>query len=108
MIPTVPCLPAKPGVRASVDTPSNEGGARVMASGEDRAMTAPGTAGNEIAVENPATGEVIAHVPDLDAAQVAELARAGRAAQPAWEALGFEGRGRILRRMQKWLTDHEQ
>ncbi|MEN3282114.1 MAG: hypothetical protein V7607_3254, partial [Solirubrobacteraceae bacterium] len=60
----------------------------------------------EIAVENPATGEVIAHVPDLAAEQVAELARAARAAQPAWEALGFEGRGRVLRRAQKWLVDN--
>jgi acyl-CoA reductase-like NAD-dependent aldehyde dehydrogenase len=43
---------------------------------------------------------VIAHVPDMSAAQVTELARRGRAAQPAWEALGLDGRGRVLRRMQ--------
>jgi acyl-CoA reductase-like NAD-dependent aldehyde dehydrogenase len=61
---------------------------------------------DDIAVENPATGEVIAYVPDLDADAVAELARAARAAQPGWEALGFEGRGRILRRMQRWVVDH--
>jgi acyl-CoA reductase-like NAD-dependent aldehyde dehydrogenase len=60
-----------------------------------------------IPVENPATGEVVAHVPDTSAEQVADMARKGRAAQPAWEALGFEGRGRILRRMQKWVLDHE-
>jgi acyl-CoA reductase-like NAD-dependent aldehyde dehydrogenase len=64
------------------------------------------TAPADIAVENPATGEVIAHVPDMTAEQVAELARAARAAQPAWEALGFEGRGRVLRRAQKWLVDN--
>src|ERR671936_575363 len=63
------------------------------------------SAAADIAVENPATGEVIAHVPDMSAAQVAELARAARAAQPAWEALGFEGRDRVLRRAQKWLVD---
>src|SRR6266498_5962613 len=62
----------------------------------------------DIAVENPATGEVIAHVPDLGAEQVAELARAARAAQPAWEALGFEGRGRVLRRAQKWVVDSSE
>src|SRR6185295_1713755 len=50
--------------------------------------------------------EVIGHVPDTTPEQVAELARAARAAQPAWEALGFEGRGRILRRAQKWVTDN--
>src|SRR6478736_7087600 len=64
--------------------------------------TAPG----DIPVENPATGEVIAHVPDMDAEQVAALVRTARAAQPGWEALGFEGRGRVLRRMQKWVVDN--
>jgi acyl-CoA reductase-like NAD-dependent aldehyde dehydrogenase len=59
-----------------------------------------------IAVENPATGRVIAHVPDLGPEQVSELARRARAAQPAWEALGFEGRGRVLRRAQRWLIDN--
>src|SRR3954466_2929785 len=60
----------------------------------------------EIAVENPATGAVIGHVPDLPAERVAEMARRGRAAQPAWEALGFDGRGRVLRRAQKWVMDN--
>jgi acyl-CoA reductase-like NAD-dependent aldehyde dehydrogenase len=59
-----------------------------------------------IPVENPATGEVIAHVPDMTAAEVAELARRGRAAQPGWDALGHDGRARVLRRMQKWLVEH--
>ena len=57
-----------------------------------------------IAVENPATGTVIGHVPDMTADEVAELARRGRAAQPGWEALGFEGRRRVLKRMQRWLV----
>ena len=65
-------------------------------------------AGAEIPVENPATGEVIAHVPDLSAQSVAELAVRGRAAQPGWQALGFDGRGRILSRMQKWLMDNHE
>jgi acyl-CoA reductase-like NAD-dependent aldehyde dehydrogenase len=74
---------------------------------EEQATTSEAaTAVAEIAIENPATGEVIAHVPDMTAEQVAELARAARAAQPAWEALGFEGRGRVLRRAQKWLVDN--
>jgi acyl-CoA reductase-like NAD-dependent aldehyde dehydrogenase len=62
--------------------------------------------GDGVPVENPATGEVITTVPDLDAAAVAQMAQRGRAAQPAWEALGFEGRGRVLLRMQKWLLDN--
>jgi len=65
-------------------------------------------AGTEIPVENPVTGAVIAHVPDLPAARVAELAARARAAQPGWRALGFERRGRILARMQKWLMDNHE
>jgi acyl-CoA reductase-like NAD-dependent aldehyde dehydrogenase len=75
---------------------------------EHPATNASATAAGDIAVENPATGEVIARVPDTTAEQVAELARAARAAQPAWEALGFEGRARILRRAQKWLVDNSE
>jgi acyl-CoA reductase-like NAD-dependent aldehyde dehydrogenase len=76
------------------------------------ASTATDTAMNrekgrtQIPVENPATGEVIAHVPDMTAEEVTELARRARAAQPAWEALGFDGRGRILKRMQRWVMDN--
>ncbi|MGI9098401.1 MAG: aldehyde dehydrogenase family protein [Solirubrobacteraceae bacterium] len=65
-------------------------------------------AGAEIPVENPATGEVIAHVADLSAEGVAELARRGRAAQPGWQALGYDGRARVLARMQKWLMDNAE
>ncbi|MGH2917023.1 MAG: aldehyde dehydrogenase family protein [Solirubrobacteraceae bacterium] len=65
-------------------------------------------AGAEIPVENPATGEVIAHVPDLPPEKVTELAALGRAAQPGWQALGFDGRARVLRRMQKWLMDNHK
>ena len=61
-----------------------------------------------IAVENPATGDIVATVPDLGADAVAEMAARGRAAQPAWEAYGFDGRGRILLRAQKWLMDNSQ
>jgi acyl-CoA reductase-like NAD-dependent aldehyde dehydrogenase len=62
--------------------------------------------GAEIPVENPATGEVIAHVADLSAERVAELARRGRAAQPGWQAIGFDGRVRVIRRMQRWVMDN--
>jgi acyl-CoA reductase-like NAD-dependent aldehyde dehydrogenase len=43
-------------------------------------------AGAEIPVENPATGEIVTTVPDLDAAAVADLGRSGRAAKPPREA----------------------
>jgi acyl-CoA reductase-like NAD-dependent aldehyde dehydrogenase len=77
-----------------------------MASVEQQTPASVSAAAAEIAVENPATGQVIAHVPDLGADAVARMARRGRAAQPAWEALGFEGRGRVLRRAQRWLVDN--
>jgi acyl-CoA reductase-like NAD-dependent aldehyde dehydrogenase len=60
----------------------------------------------EFAVENPATGEVIAHCPVVGPEAIAAMARRGREVQPAWEALGFAGRARILSRMQKWVIDH--
>ncbi len=65
-------------------------------------------AGAEIPVENPATGEVVATVPDLSADAVAELARRARAAQPGWQALGFDGRATVVLRMRKWLMDNAE
>src|SRR5271163_4718226 len=62
----------------------------------------------DIPVENPATGEIVATVPDLGAEAVTAMAARGRAAQPAWEAYGSEGRGRILLRAQKWLMDNSE
>jgi acyl-CoA reductase-like NAD-dependent aldehyde dehydrogenase len=64
------------------------------------------TARDTIEVENPATGTVIRSVPVTSPAEVAEMVARARAAQPTWEALGFEGRGRVLRRMQKWIVDN--
>jgi acyl-CoA reductase-like NAD-dependent aldehyde dehydrogenase len=69
--------------------------------------TAPhGGNGRTIEVKNPATGQVIARVPALSTEQVADVVAKARAAQPGWEALGFDGRGRVLRRMQKWVVDN--
>lgn len=68
----------------------------------------PDPAHPDIPVENPATGQIVASVPDLDAAAVAELVARGRAAQPNWEAFGFEARGRILLRAQKWLIENAE
>ena len=59
-----------------------------------------------IPVENPATGELITYVPNLAANEIAEMVARARAAQPGWEALGFEGRGRVFRRAQKWMLDN--
>jgi acyl-CoA reductase-like NAD-dependent aldehyde dehydrogenase len=78
-----------------------------MAGVEDRVAPAAAAAG-EIVVQNPATGREVGRVPDLGPAAVREMALRGRAAQRGWQALGFDGRGRVLRRAQKWLMDHQE
>ena len=72
------------------------------------AVATNGHAAGQVPVENPATGEVVAHVPNLSADEVREMAARGRAAQPGWEALGFAGRARVMLRMQKWLLDNAE
>jgi acyl-CoA reductase-like NAD-dependent aldehyde dehydrogenase len=73
---------------------------------QDRPVPVPVKESTDIQVENPATGEIVGTVPNLSAADVAAMAVRGRAAQVGWEAMGFEGRGRVLLRAQKWLLDH--
>ena len=65
-----------------------------------------GQPASAIEVRNPATGELVASVPALSVADVQGVVARARAAQPAWEALGFEGRARILKRAQKWTLDN--
>ena len=78
-----------------------------MATLEHGTPETPGAeARDSIAVENPATGEVIRRIAVTPPERVAEMVARARAAQTAWEALGFDGRARVLRRAQKWLVDH--
>jgi acyl-CoA reductase-like NAD-dependent aldehyde dehydrogenase len=49
---------------------------------------------------------VVGSVPVTAPDDVRAMVERARAAQPAWEALGFEGRGEVLRRAQKWVLDH--
>jgi acyl-CoA reductase-like NAD-dependent aldehyde dehydrogenase len=69
----------------------------------ERELTGAGAA---IEVENPATGEVLAKVPELGADEVGALVEAARAAQPGWEALGFDGRAEVLLAARRWLVDN--
>ena len=57
----------------------------------------------QIEVESPATGEVVATVPDLGPEEVAAAVATARAAQPAWNELGFEGRAEVLLAARRWL-----
>jgi acyl-CoA reductase-like NAD-dependent aldehyde dehydrogenase len=74
-----------------------------MATVEQQSAEATG-----ISVENPATGQVIRTVPVTPPEDVPSLVKHAREVQPAWEALGFDGRGRILRRAQKWVVDNTE
>jgi acyl-CoA reductase-like NAD-dependent aldehyde dehydrogenase len=64
------------------------------------------TEAEPITVENPATGEIIGTVPRWTADEVRAAVARARVAQPGWEALGFDGRGAVLRRARRWLLDH--
>src|SRR3954454_7339876 len=70
------------------------------------AATANGAARDTIAVENPATGDIVRTIPAVSPDDVPALVARARAAQPAWEALGFDGRAKVLRRAQKWVIDN--
>jgi acyl-CoA reductase-like NAD-dependent aldehyde dehydrogenase len=67
-----------------------------------------GSAGSaeEIEVFNPATGKLVTTLRACSPEQVVEMVARARRAQVAWHELGFEGRGKILRRAQKWLLDN--
>lgn len=52
-----------------------------------------------VAVENPATEETVARVPNGSVEDAERALEAARAAQPAWEALPPVERGNLLRRL---------
>lgn len=56
--------------------------------------------GKTVAVTNPARCDVIAHVPDLSRAEVADAIAAAKAAQKPWAALAAKERAKVLR---KWF-----
>ncbi len=79
-----------------------------MATAEQQAQATTNGAGGQATfeVQNPATGQKLAELPSLSHEQVAALVERGRAAQPAWAALGFEGRASLMRDMRKWLVSN--
>src|SRR5947209_14477359 len=77
-----------------------------MATTEAQARANGSRADGAIPVENPATGATVAHVATMGDAQVATLVERARRAQPGWEALGAEGRARVLDRLRRWLVDN--
>ena len=63
--------------------------------------------GATFAVENPATGETIAEVPRMGAAETRRTLERAEAALPAWSCLLAKERARILRRWADLMIDHE-
>ncbi|WP_327341570.1 aldehyde dehydrogenase family protein [Streptomyces europaeiscabiei] len=62
--------------------------------------------GAGIAVDNPATGEVIGSVADTSAEQVAAAVERARRAQPGWAQLSADNRSRLFTRARHWLLSH--
>ena len=61
-----------------------------------------------IEVENPATEEIIAQVPNGTADDAERALEAARAAQPAWEALPPVERGTVLRRLAQLILENRE
>ena len=47
-------------------------------------------------------------MPKLGAEEVRALVDRARVAQPAWEALGTDGRGEVLLRARRWLGENSE
>src|SRR5918912_628131 len=63
---------------------------------------------DSIGVMTPATGQIITALRACTPEQLTDMAARARAAQPQWQALGFDGRGKILRRAQKWVLENAE
>src|SRR5437764_3856736 len=63
--------------------------------------------GASLEVHRPTDGSVIQAVPIDPPERVAEVTARVRAAQPKWEAIGFDGRKRWLEALRDWILDHQ-
>jgi acyl-CoA reductase-like NAD-dependent aldehyde dehydrogenase len=61
---------------------------------------------HEVVVTCPATGKVVGRVPVATSVEVEGVAARLRAAQPAWQQMGVDGRARWLDKWRDWLLDH--
>ena len=64
--------------------------------------------GARFAVTNPATGALLAHLPDLGEAETEHAIQAAEAAYPAWRAQSAKARGALLRRWFDLITAHTE
>jgi acyl-CoA reductase-like NAD-dependent aldehyde dehydrogenase len=65
-------------------------------------------AGERFEVHNPADGSLISSVPVHGPEDVRAAVAGARAAQPGWEALGHQGRYRLLGRWRDWLLANSE
>jgi len=63
--------------------------------------------GATLPVHNPATGELIAHIPDVGADQTREAIESAQAAYLLWKERTAEDRARILRRWFELMLQHQ-
>jgi succinate-semialdehyde dehydrogenase / glutarate-semialdehyde dehydrogenase len=63
--------------------------------------------GETFPVVDPATGETIAEIPRMGAAETRRAIERAQAAQPAWRALLAKDRARVLRRWADLMLEHE-
>lgn len=64
--------------------------------------------GSTIAVTNPATGDMIGHVPSLSRAEIGEAVAAAHAAQAGWRAKTGKERAAILRRLFELMMENQE
>jgi acyl-CoA reductase-like NAD-dependent aldehyde dehydrogenase len=72
----------------------------------DRTNAAGTEARREVVVKCPATAQVVGSVPVATADEVEAVAARLRAAQPAWQQMGIDGRARWLGKWRDWMLDH--
>ncbi len=60
------------------------------------------------AIVNPATGETVAHVPDMGATETQRAIAAANAALPAWRAKTAKERATLLRRWHELIMAHQE
>ena len=65
-------------------------------------------AAGELAVVNPATGDVFAHCPAAGGTELDAAVAAARAAFPAWRALGFAARADRIRQFAAVLRANQE
>ena len=73
----------------------------------DAAQTSSGTR-RRLRLRSPVTLEPIDEIEVATADDVTAAVARARAAQPAWEALGFEGRRAVMLETRKWLIDNRE